>query len=366
MKPEESLLYTLLRLSVGKKAEIETPIALDVWENVYELARKQTLEAVVFSAIEKLPKLHLPPHKILFKWYALAEQTKQDNIKITEATAKVEKYFSDNGLNGCILKGQGIAQLYPNPSLRVAGDVDLWLCCSRREITSFIERNFPINKIGYLHAEVGFMYGASVEVHYIPSWMNSIYTNIKLQKYFKQQLGLFEKIACVGTEELIHVPTLAFNRVYILVHIFRHLFCEGVGLRQIMDYYYVLKQGFTEDERKETMRVLSSLKMQRFAGAVMWVLQYVFGLEDQYLLVSPDEKEGRFLLDEIMLAGNMGQYDKRINRAKNKSQFGRFVMNVKRNFRFVRSYPSEVLWSPFFKIWHFFWRKAYAFKYKQS
>ena len=87
MKPEESLLYTLLRLSVGKKAEIETPIALDVWENVYELARKQTLEAVVFSAIEKLPKLQLPPHKILFKWYALAEQAKQDNIKITEATA---------------------------------------------------------------------------------------------------------------------------------------------------------------------------------------------------------------------------------------------------------------------------------------
>ena len=156
------------------------------------------------------------------------------------------------------------------------------------------------------------------------------------------------------------VPNAAFNRVYILVHIYRHLFAEGIGLRQLLDYYFVLQQGFTESEREETLRVLRSLGMMRFTRAVMWMLQEVFGMPDCYLLTSPDAKEGRFLLDEIMLAGNFGKYDERMQRAAGEGTFRWGLRKVLRNFRFVRSYPSEVLWSPIFKVWHLFWRIRHA------
>ncbi len=156
------------------------------------------------------------------------------------------------------------------------------------------------------------------------------------------------------------VPNAAFNRVYILVHIYRHLFAEGIGLRQLLDYYFVLKQGLTESEREETLRILRSLGMMRFTRAVMWVLQEVFGMPDRYLLTSPDAKEGRFLLDEIMLAGNFGKYDERMQRAAGEGTFRWGLRKVLRNFRFVRSYPSEVLWSPIFKVWHLFWRIRHA------
>ena len=152
------------------------------------------------------------------------------------------------------------------------------------------------------------------------------------------------------------VPNNAFNRIYILVHIYRHLFAEGVGLRQLLDYYFVLQQGFTEVEREETLRTLRSLGMMRFTRAVMWVLQEVYGMPDRYLLTSPDEEEGEFLLDEIMLAGNFGKYDERMQRAEGEGTFRWGLRKVIRNFRFVRSYPSEVLWSPLFKVWHLFWR----------
>ena len=156
------------------------------------------------------------------------------------------------------------------------------------------------------------------------------------------------------------VPNAAFNRVYILVHIYRHLFAEGIGLRQLLDYYFVLKQGFTESEREETLRILRSLGMMRFTRAVMWVLQEVYAMPDRYLLTSPDAKEGRFLLDEIMLAGNFGKYDERMQRAAGEGTFRWGLRKVLRNFRFVRSYPSEVLWSPIFKVWHLFWRIRHA------
>ena len=47
--------------------------------------------------------------------------------------------------------------------------------------------------------------------------------------------------------------------------------------------------------------------MERFVGAVMWVLQTVFRMEEKYLLASADEKEDRFLLNEVLMAGNFGQ-----------------------------------------------------------
>ena len=162
---------------------------------------------------------------------------------------------------------------------------------------------------------------------------------------------------CLDSKQAtLPVPNAAFNRVYILVHIYRHLFAEGVGLRQLLDYYFVLQQGFTEVEREETLRTLRSLGMMRFTRAVMWVLQEVYAMPDRYLLTSPDEEEGQFLLDEIMLAGNFGKHDERMQRAEGEGAFRWGLRKVIRNFRFVRSYPSEVLWSPLFKVWHLFWR----------
>ena len=162
---------------------------------------------------------------------------------------------------------------------------------------------------------------------------------------------------CLDSKQAtLPTPNNAFNRIYILVHIYRHLFAEGIGLKQLLDYYFVLQQGFTEVEREETLRTLRSLGMMRFTRAVMWVLQEVYGLPDRYLLTSPDEEEGRFLLSEIMLAGNFGQHDERLQRAEGEGTFRWGLRKVMRNFRFVRSYPSEVLWSPLFKVWHLFWR----------
>lgn len=162
---------------------------------------------------------------------------------------------------------------------------------------------------------------------------------------------------CLDSKQAtLPVPNTAFNRVYILVHIYRHLFAEGIGLRQLLDYYFVLSQGFTGEERAETLRTLRSLGMLRFTRAVMWVLQEVYGMDSRYLLTTPDGEEGRFLLNEIMMAGNFGQYDERMQHAAGEGAFRWGLRKVKRNFRFVWSYPSEVLWSPIFKLWHYFWR----------
>lgn len=390
------MFFELLQIAIGNRDCFSQAPTEEEWRELYALAQKQAMVGITFRGVEQLPLEQRPPKQVLMQWYMATGRIKTLNADLDRKALVVANRFLEDGFPNVILKGQGIALLYrvgqmdkrrsqaagegnepltmDNGQLegessireyRTPGDIDIWLHGEREEILSYVRKHVPGCAPVYHHVDFPVVNGLDIEVHFTPSWMNSPVTNRRLQRFFReQQLGASKKNENGNPQPTSHhrytelpIPTLAFNRIYILVHIYRHLFAEGIGLRQLLDYYFVLCQGLTTEEREETMRVLRSLKMKRFAGAVMWVLQEVYGMDDRYLLTAPDEREGRFLLSEIMLAGNFGQYDERLQHSREESALHWGLRKVKRNFRFVRSYPSEVLWSPIFKLWHYFWRK---------
>ena len=72
--------------------------------------------------------------------------------------------------------------------------------------------------------------------------MNNPLYNARLQKWFKRNADL----QCSNAVSLpdgigeIAIPTMAFNVIYQLCHLYHHFFDEGIGMRQIIDYYYVV------------------------------------------------------------------------------------------------------------------------------
>lgn len=359
------LFFDLLQIALGHKTEFSCIPSEEEWRELFVLAQKQALTGIAFLGVERLPKEERPPKELILQWYAATERIKGENETLNKQALLVANRFLRDGFCSVILKGQGIAQLYPQGCYRTPGDIDIWLDGRREDIEKYVKAVVPDCKIVYHHVDFLPIGNTEIEVHFTPSWMNNYIANKRLQKFFQRQgekmFSCFRDMKGTGGKsaglDVIPVPTLGFNRVYILVHIYRHLFNEGIGLRQLMDYYYVLCQGFTEEDRMETLRILRSLRMERFAAATMYVLQTVFGMEDRFLLMKPDEKEGRFLLDEIMMAGNFGHHDPRIKRIANESALYLFCRRVGRNFRFIGSYPSEVICSPLFKLWHYVWRK---------
>ena len=156
------------------------------------------------------------------------------------------------------------------------------------------------------------------------------------------------------------MPSLAFDRVFILLHCYMHICGYGVGLRQIMDYFYVLKQGFNDDEKSDAVYWIKQLGMASFAGGLMWVLKEYFGLEEKYQLMKPDEKEGEFIIKEVMHTGNMGHSDTRKWGSK-ETAISRFFRNLRRDFYLAKHYPHEALWQPFFSLWLYIWRLSNSF-----
>ena len=151
---------------------------------------------------------------------------------------------------------------------------------------------------------------------------------------------------------------MAFNVVYQLTHLYHHFFDEGIGMRQIIDYYFVLVKS--EERRVKNLmalqRELKYLGLWNFAGAVMYVLHETLGLSEEKMIAPMDEKRGKLLLEEIMNGGNFGQHFTKYGHFTPQGMAKKYFLKIWRNMHFVRYYPAEALSEPIFRTWHFFWR----------
>ena len=507
----EAGLFRFLRFSLGLEGEVKGLLdsrkgSFD-WDACYQFAKRQTLVGVLFDGIQRLPKELAPARLLLLRWLSDSESIRRRNMRMDRASAYIYNKVCAAGFRCCILKGQGNALLYPHPSSRIPGDVDVWVMASREELRhialSLTEGDGSslqesLNHIGLT------VHGVSVELHSTPALLNSPLHNSRLQRWLKRNADLqcSNRIALPNNAGEVAVPTVSFNIIYQLCHLFHHCFYEGVGLRQIVDYYFVLKNtdfsgntngasgntdcdevllntDFTDstdrfsgntdegcfllntDYTDSTDRFLGNtdegrfllntdctdftdsssgdfegdgcllntdcadftdrfsgntdeecfllntdctdftdsssgdfegdgcllntdcadffdsssgglgevdsggtlvalqeelkwLGLWEFAGAVMYVLREVMGLDEKRMICAPDERRGRLLLEEIMAGGNFGHYDER-------NHFGQGalwhnIQRFRRDWRMLRFYPSEALSEPLFRVCHFLWR----------
>jgi hypothetical protein len=437
MLKQQKIFFDFLRFCIGPAKEIPGSLKEVDWKELYAIAKKQCLVGVLFDGIKKLPAEHVGMKKeLLLQWMAESQMLEKANVRLNDAAIQVSEWFRKKGFRTCILKGQGNALMYPNPYSRTPGDIDIWVEGGDKRVISFVRSISPHEKACYHHIEFPSYKGVEVEVHYRPSFLLCFWHNRKLQKYYERvKEEQFSHRVMLGEQGEIAIPTVEFNLIFQLTHIFSHLMNEGIGLRQLLDYYYVLcdfykvyqksskitqslftlKEGSTSHPDPLTLRGeggnrptrcseplrskdggpskvspdsagwdrrdaigdmtsataarssstaidrvqedLKELGLWKFAGGIMYIMQEVFGMPASRLIVPPNEKYGKFVLNEVLEAGNFGRHDAR-NRF-GRSQLGHNLQRVYRDMRLVRYFPGEALCEPLFRIWHFFWRLKY-------
>ena len=445
-------IFAFLRYCLGYKGDMSRVVAGMDWQELYSFASKQALLGLCFDGIERLGKEYPEELKrnpigreLLMNWMGKAQQIRRQNMKVNVVAGKLFSMLRLDGLRCCILKGQGNALMYPNAYSRNPGDVDVWVNVSREQITEYAKKHFKLgDDIRYQHIETS-VDGVPVELHFFPCTMNNPLYHARLQKWFRRNADL----QCSHIVSLpdgagdIAIPTTAFNVIYQLCHLYHHFFDEGIGMRQIIDYFLVvndfsknvflnnksskitpslftLKEGSTSHPDPLTLRgeggnrptrcseplrskdggpskvspdsagwdrrdaigdmtsatastdssataarssstaidrvkqELKELGLWKFAGGIMYIMQEVFGMPASRLIVPPNEKYGKFVLNEVLEAGNFGRHDAR-NRF-GRSKLGHNLQRVYRDIRLVRYFPAEALCEPLFRVWHFFWR----------
>ena len=377
MLKQQKIFFDFLRFCIGSAKEIPDSLKEADWKELYAIAKKQCLLGVLFDGIKKLPAEHVGMEKeLLLQWMAESQMLENANVRLNDAAIQVSEWFRKKGFKTSILKGQGNALMYPNPYSRTPGDIDIWVEGGDKRVISFVRSISPHGKACYHHIEFPSYKGVEVEVHYRPSFLLCFWHNRKLQKYYERvKEEQFSHRVMLGEQGEIAIPTVEFNLIFQLTHIYAHLMNEGIGLRQLLDYYYVLISDdllvisddllvirddllVIRDDllviRDRVQKELKELGLWKFAGAIMYIMQEVFGMPASRLIVPPNEKYGRFVLNEVLEAGNFGRHDER-NRF-GRSKLGHNLQRVYRDIRLVRYFPAEALSEPFFRVWHFFWR----------
>lgn len=360
-----SELFDFLKYCLGAKSDVNKVIAGIDWQMLYSFAFKQALLGLCFDGIERLGKeypeeLKLNPigRELLMTWMGKAQQIRRQNMKVNAMAGKLFSMLREDGLRCCVLKGQGNALMYSNPYSRTPGDIDVWVNASREDITEYAKKHFMIgDDIRYHHIETS-VDGVPVELHFFPCTINNPIYNARLQKWFKRNADL----QCSNVVSLpdgigeIAIPTTAFNVVYQLTHLYHHFFDEGIGMRQIIDYYYVVNNDELLAIKDTLQKELKYLGLWKFAGAVMYVLHEALGISEEKMIVPMDEKRGKLLLAEILNGGNFGKHFTKYGHFTQQGMAKKYFLKIWRNMHFVRYYPAEALSEPIFRTWHFFWR----------
>ena len=460
---EARLFFEFLQVAMGVRERLSTVPSVHEWQVLFKFCKRQSLLGIGFAAVEKLHEVGVEcPADIRLQWYGYALKIERMNEKLNMQCGEITKQYEHDGLQCCILKGQGNLLYYPEilRMRRTPGDIDLWCItppsglsmpnASLRDYTNyhginavmeyvrmqFRQQGIDANpKACYHHIDAPSMDGTKVEVHYRPAFLRSPLRNWRMQRWFEHHAD-----ECMKNKTHLgfSMMTSSVNVVYHMCHLYTHIFEGGIGLRQLMDYYFALRvwhndvmeckdlqtQGMWSEglgtpvmSKEEVMAVIRSFGMGKFAGAVMFVINEVFGGGNEnekgqrrtrretdggpqadfvgesessefkqnlngcpqadggggrklkrinrelkennfapWMICEPNEKEGKKLLDEIMKGGNFGQYDTRDAALKKGGMMMHGVWKLKRVMRLVRSYPEEALWEPVFRVWHLGWR----------
>ena len=360
-----SAIFLFLNYCLGKKVDMSMVVAKIDWRQLYTFASRQALLGFCFDGIERLTKEFSEELKqnsierdLLMTWMGAAQQIRRQNMKVNDVAGKLFSMLREDDFRCCILKGQGNALMYPNPYSRNPGDIDVWVNASREQITVYAKKHFKLgDDIRFHHLETT-MDGVPVELHFFPCSMNNPFYHARLQKWFKRNADL----QCSNVVSLpdgigeIAIPTTAFNVIYQLTHLYHHFFDEGIGMRQIIDYYYVVNNDELLVIRDTLQRELKYLGLWKFAGAVMYVLHEALGLSEEKMTVPMDEKRGKLLLAEILNGGNFGKHFTKYGHFTQQGMAKKYFLKIWRNMHFVRYYPAEALCEPLFRTWHFLWR----------
>ena len=351
-------LLELIQLSLGVRNSL-SPLSPEEWQKLYKTARLHAVAGVCWAGIQRLPQEQKPPRDLYLQWLGIAAKTQRKNELMDKRSAIVWQKLRESGLVAAILKGQGMAWEYGHTeskdngidlgTLRQSGDIDVWVLGGYDKVCGFVQRVAPTTDVAYHRFHLKVFSDTEVELHHRPTLMRNLFDDRKLEKWYNS-FGADSFIYL--KEKGFSVPPPEFNRIFILTHIYRHFLFEGIGLRQVMDYYFVLK-GHSE-RTEDTAMLLKHFRLKRFAEAIMWILHTQFGLQEKYLICGMNEKEGKFVMNEILTMGNFGRADQRYRY----KHLRKIRHRIAHGSHLLIHYPSEVLWTPIWLGYHHYWKKA--------
>ena len=351
----------LIRIALGNATSFNAPLSSEDWKNLIDMSAKQAVMGIAFSGVERLPKEQMPPLEIVLDWSAVVDYINKKNRHLNDVSVKVCNTLKCDGQRACIVKGASVGVFYPDPLRRDAGDVDVWMAGGYEAVSEYTSKRFPNVTGGHYgrHMEIN-VEGELVEMHFMPAELYSPLHHRYLEELYREieSRPWNNRVNLEGGGSII-VPELEETLIIVIVHLFSHLAVEGVGMKQVLDCYWVLKEvdkvavhcmekeiKSAEDIKGRAMAFFRKVGIGKFVSALMYVLQQL-GMDERLMLCAPNARLGKRLLDEILDTGVVPVDELVTGKYGGENKLQRFFRRLCRMLRLMPMAPSEMPWMLF-------------------
>lgn len=259
-------------------------------------------------------------HLLLLK--QLCVQNMQTQAKMQMVLEQAWKALEKAGIQPVLMKGASLAALYPEPSMRQWGDIDLFVgkeqyhpaCAVMRE-TFPKALKFDEELDHYKHYNI-IADGVSIETHRVSVNMTHPRDARRYAKMEAFGVAKAESLEVSGLEVKIFEPT--FNALFVFLHAWEHLITEGANIRQLCDLALLLQHERETIDWKRLERWLKELKLWEVWQVYMFVLTHYLGLEVRGLEVRGLELRGKRLVDVILNGRKKELKNERVKEYRNR------------------------------------------------
>ena len=320
----DSQFFALLRSGLWNEVPERAPFAGGTdWESLYRLAYEQTVVPLVTDGVNRLPREFLPndrPER-LDPFLADMMSTAKRNRTLDAFIPKLFNALS--GIPVVLVKGQSLAQDYPDPERRSPGDIDLLLLPSSYEAAKAV----LLPKASTVLEEESAVWHQGMRFHSIEVEIHGSISTLMSRKLDRKLAALLEELfdgrslptVTLGGRE-IPVPDAGFNAVYIFVHFLQHYWSGGVGLRQLVDWMTFVSVHKRDIHPVVLEKRLDDLGLTRLWRVFTGVAQEYLGCpaEKLPLAAAPDSRKNARIWRYIRRCGNFG---KNVDRTRRKESY---------------------------------------------
>ena len=305
LSKEQKTLFCLLRQSLWKETP-EIPEGVD-WEAVGKLAKEQDVVSFLYdgAAAANAPV----PAALLQKWKSKMLQGVVRNERLLRAQEELLGWLREEEIPAVVLKGSSVSQYYPQPDLRILGDIDI------------LVRKPDVDRVRELLEQHGYRFtehehnfhlsfshpNAYVEVHYNVTKLPDSDGGRATQEV----IDTFLTDVRQGSINRYEFPVLSEpnQAIMLLLHMIRHMFASGIGLRQLTDWAVYMATADMARFEKDTLPVLERCGLRKYAQAATGACIRYLGLPEKGMdwCAGVDDDACELFLANVLRDGNMGQ-----------------------------------------------------------
>lgn len=312
----DSIFFSLLKAGMygTPLPEAELPDSID-WKAVTALAHRHAVLGIIIDSVQSLPERLRPPEPIATKMNKFALGLIQANLILDKTVARLVAFFKQHGIEGVLLKGQGVARYYKEPQMRQSGDIDFYVGTTSYNRAVDLCKKFLIADMASFEESQPHCsfdaWGVHIELHRLAARIYSPFKRARFQGWIVEQLehSSDRRTLTLGNTA-VTLPPLEFDVLFIFYHAWHHYIKEGIGLRQLCDWAMIFHSC---GDQIDVERLKCNLA--RFAMTKGWKLfasiavNYLGVPADKMPLYDPSyRRKSDRILCEIVEGGNFGQY----------------------------------------------------------